>query len=103
MNPENFRWIPREDAAGIADKWLGSFTECGARVGFTQLEPEATLEVGTQDTEEILFLTKGRVSCEGVEHDPQTAFGVKPSERPVPIKALMKSEFFVLRLPRFDP
>ena len=100
MNPENFRWVPRQDEQGVADRWLGSFTECDMRMGFTRLEPDATLQVGNHDTAEILFLTKGRVACNGAEHGPETAFGVDPNEGPISIKAQKESEFFVLRLPR---
>lgn len=103
INPENFRWVLREDTPGIAEKWLGSFTECDMRMGFTRLDSDTTLRVGGSDTGEILFLTKGRVSCDGKEHGPETVFGLEPDEPAMSIKAHDDSEFFVLRLPRLDP
>ena len=72
------------------------------RMGFTRLESDATLQVGNHDTAEILFLTKGRVMCNGAEHGPETAFGVDPNEGPISIKARKESEFFVLQLPRLE-
>jgi hypothetical protein len=101
MNPENFRWIDRGDTPGVADKWLGTFTECGTRVGLTRLDAGATLTAGTHDTAEILFLTQGKVLCRGMEYAPQSAFGFEAHEGPEPIKALEPSEFFVTQMPRF--
>src|SRR5918998_813559 len=41
MNPDAYEWVP-QSAKGVYVKWLGSFTERNARIGFVRLDEGAT-------------------------------------------------------------
>lgn len=99
MDPASYDWIP-EAASGISSKWLGTFTERQARVGFTRLEAGVSLTAGQQSSMELMFLKSGKVSVEGREYGPHSAFEFGPGEA-LSIEALEPSEFFRLVLPRF--
>ena len=101
MNPETYSWVPDASAPGVAYKWLASFTERNARTGFIQVDAGATLSVAPLNAPQILFLTKGAVTCDGNAYPAHTIFGVETNEKAKPIKASERSEFFCVQLPQF--
>ena len=100
MDPSSSEWIP-EATHGVSTKWLGSFTERSARVGFTRVEAGATFPAGEQSSIELLFLSKGLVSLNGREYGPHSAFEFLANEGPIPLKAVAQSEFLRIILPQF--
>ncbi|HTH95777.1 MAG TPA: hypothetical protein VL574_00090 [Stellaceae bacterium] len=101
MNPASFAWIEDDETPGIAHKWLGTFNERGARVGFIRLDAGITFSAGRHRAPEVLFLTKGAVTCQGRDCPMQSAFSVEAGEGPVPITATEPSELLCLQLPVF--
>ncbi len=101
MNPANFDWIPAAGAAGVEHKWLGTFSERGMRVGFIKLAAGATLDAGLHSAPELLFLTKGAVTCREQTCPRHSAFAFDAFEGPVPIAALEPAELLCIQLPTF--
>lgn len=100
MDPTNYEWIP-DGTKGVSSKWLGSFTERAARLGFTRIETNAALLAGDQPSIELVFVSKGKVSVDGLTYGPRSAFEFQPNEGPIPVKALEPSELFRIILPQF--
>jgi hypothetical protein len=100
MNPASFDWTQEPDEPGVSYKWLGSFTEGGARVGFIRLEPGAAYRGGMHHAPELLFVVNGAVGCADRRYTAHTAFGFEVGEGPVPIKATEPSELYCVQLPR---
>lgn len=100
MHPENHAWIP-DGAPGVANKWLGSFTERNVQIGFVQIDAGATFGAGEQPSIELLFLSKGRVTVNGRQYAPHAAFEFLAHEGPVPMKALAQAELLRIILPKF--
>ena len=61
----------------------------------------AVLTPGMGEVPEMIFLTKGAVSCDGQNYPLHTIFGFEAKEGPKPIKALEDCEFFCVQLPLF--
>lgn len=101
MNPGNFDWIDDETTPGVAYRWLGTFSERCARMGFIRVERGAVLTPGMGEVPEMIFLTKGAVNCDDQNYPLHTIFGFEAKEGPKPIKALEDSEFFCVQLPFF--
>jgi len=93
MNPRAFAWLPQGDP-GVAEKWLGTFTERSLRVGFLRLDAGAVFRAGQQPSIEILFQIDGQVSAGGMKYGPQTGYEFQAGEGPVPVEALEPTEFF---------
>ena len=100
MDPSSFEWIP-DATPGVSTKWLGSFTERNTRIAFTRIDAGATFPAGGQSTIELLFVSKGRVSVEGREYGPHSAFEFLPNEGPIPLKAVAQSEVLRIIMPQF--
>jgi hypothetical protein len=100
MDPSSYDWMP-EATPGVSTKWLGSFTERNTRVGFSRIEAGAEFPAGQEPSVELLFLSKGRVSLNGREYGPHTAFEFLAKEGPIAIKAVEECEFLRLVLPQF--
>ncbi len=98
MNPESYRWVEPPESRGVAYKWLGTFTERSTRIGFVRLDKGASLDVGLCPAPELLFLTKGSVTCAERRCSMHTAFGFEGLEGPVPIRANEVSELFVIQI-----
>ncbi|HXQ54054.1 MAG TPA: hypothetical protein VN802_23370 [Stellaceae bacterium] len=56
MDPANYDWLPVEDAPGVAEKFLGVFTERRSTARFVRLDPGATLEAKGRS---IYFVVEG--------------------------------------------
>lgn len=97
MDPEAYAWLPAADE-GVAEKWLGSFTERNLRIGFLRLDAGAVYHAGQFPSIEILFQTKGQVSAGGEKYGPETGYEFLANEGPVPVEAIEPTEFlrFVL-------
>jgi hypothetical protein len=100
MDPSAYAWIP-QGAEGMYVKWLGSFGERSAGIGFIRLDRNAIYGGGERPSVEILFQTKGRVAVSGQEYGPESAFEFLPNEGPIPVRAIEPSEFLCMVLHRF--
>ena len=100
MNPAAYDWID-QGSEGVPVKWLGSFTERNARIGFVRLDANAVYGAGEHPSIEILFLAKGRVAVGDQEYGPATAFEFLANEGPIAIRALEPTEFLCFVLPKF--
>lgn len=100
MNPANYEWIA-DASTGVSTKILGVFTERQTSLGFVRLEAGATFAAGKEASIQLLFLCEGSVSVEGCDSGPHSAFEFQPGEGPVAIKALQRTDFFQMVLPRF--
>jgi hypothetical protein len=100
MNPNAYEWMPTKKQ-GVYVKWLGSFTERNARIGFVRLDPGATYEAGLHPSIEILFLAKGEVSFNNEAYGPESAFEFEANEGPVGLKATRPTEFVCMVLHQF--
>ncbi|KUZ34875.1 MULTISPECIES: hypothetical protein [Burkholderia cepacia complex] len=100
MNPENYAWVT-DSEPGVSVKWLGSFTERNTRIGFVRIEPNAEFSAGMQDATELLYLSKGRVSLNGREFGPESAFEFGANEGPIKILATEPTELLRIVLPKF--
>lgn len=100
MNPEAYSWIRSTDE-GVYEKWLGSFTERNARIGFIRLDQGAVYGAGALPATAILFQTKGRVVVDGQDYVGGSAFEFLPNEGPIPVRALEESEFLCMTLHQF--
>ena len=101
MNPESYDWVETNEP-GIAQKWLGTFTERESRVGFIRVDKGATFNAGLLDRKELLFLARGSVSCKGQDFPKHSAFAFEAHEGPISVKANEASEFLVIHLPKFS-
>jgi hypothetical protein len=100
MDPSAYAWVP-QSAEGVYVKWLGSFTERNARIGFIRLDPNAVYGGGQQPSIELLFQTKGRVVVADREYGPESAFEFLPNEGLIPVRAAEPSEFLCMVLHKF--
>lgn len=100
MNPEAFDWLPQGDP-GVAEKWLGSFTERNLKIGFLRLDAGAVYQAGQHPSIEILFQTKGQVSAGGEKYGPEAGYEFLANEGPVPVEAIERTEFLRVLLHTF--
>lgn len=98
MNPSCFAWVA--DGDGLLHKWLGAFTEGGARVGFVRLERGATYRAGLHYAPELLFVVSGTVDCAGRKYPAHTAFGLDAGEGPIALTGAEASELYCVQLPK---
>ncbi len=56
MNPEHYSWVPLEQAAGVSEKFLGTFTERRSSASFLKLAPGARYEASGRA---VLFVMSG--------------------------------------------
>ncbi|HEY6577083.1 MAG TPA: hypothetical protein VI029_19640, partial [Mycobacterium sp.] len=101
MDPDSFAWLPDPDRPGVTRKLLGAFTERDLRIGLVRLAAGAEYRLGGGEAPEILFLTSGDVTHDGVQHDRLTAFATNVDEAPSVLRATSDAEFLYLKLPTF--
>jgi hypothetical protein len=101
MNPENFPWLDHPEKAGVKEKWLGTFTERGMRVGFARLDPGAAIDIGRHPAPEMLLVLAGEVAVSGKTCGEHTAISVEAHEGPVLLEAARPSELIYIQLPVF--
>lgn len=99
MDPDAFEWVEDTGSAGVAYKWLGSFTERGTRVGFARLEAGAALTIDPRRANHILFLVRGALSTGGRLHPPHTAFNLAVGSEPAEFTAKEASELYCITVP----
>ena len=100
MNPDAYDWLPQE-TMGLYIKWLGSFTERNARIGFVRLDEGAIYDAGLHPSIEILFLTKGEVTLNNESYGPESAFEFGANEGPIGLRASQPTEFLCMVLHQF--
>ncbi len=91
MDPAHYDWLPTEDAPGVAEKRLGSFTERGTSATFYKLDAGARL---TTEGRAIYFVVSGTGKASDTEYRRLTTLFVDAAET-CPIAA--ESETVVLR------
>ncbi len=100
MNPAAYDWLPQGDT-GVAEKWLGRFTERDLRIGFLRLDAGATYQAGRFPSIEILFQINGQVTAGGEKYGPETGYEFLADEGPVPVEAVEPTEFLRVVLHKF--
>ena len=101
MNPDSFSWMKDKNQPGVATKMLGRFTERDVRVAFVQMEKGATYNFGVENSDEVLFLKKGKMTHENVQYGDLTGFATAPEEKPQTLTAIEPSELVYMKLPTF--
>ena len=100
MDPAGYDWIP-DATPGVASKWLGTFTERNARFGFVRIDAGATFSAGMESSIELAFVSKGKVSVDGKQYGPHTAFEFLANEGPIALEAVEQTELLRMILPKF--
>ena len=80
MDPNAYAWVDSRHEPGVARKWLGTFTERETRIGFIRIEKGATFNAGMIDRSELLFLSKGTVTCRNKSYPLHSAFAFEEHE-----------------------
>jgi hypothetical protein len=62
VNPENFAWIPVDGETGVAEKFVGSFTERRTSTRFVRIDPGAAYAVDGKRDIYFVLSGKGRVA-----------------------------------------
>jgi len=100
MDPSAYTWMPT-GTEGVSVKWLVSFAERGARIGFVRVDQGAAYGGGQHPSIEILFQTAGKVALNGQEYGPESAFEFEPNEGPIALRAVEPTEFLCMVLHKF--
>ncbi len=100
MNPAAYAWLPG-DTLGVSVKWMGSFTERAARIGFIRIDAGAVFEGGMMAQTAILYQTSGQVVVDGTDYGPGSAFEFLAGEGPIPVTATDEAEFLCMTLHSF--
>ncbi|MBC2834513.1 hypothetical protein [Paragemmobacter straminiformis] len=100
MDPAAYEWAPT-GMPGVSTKLLGVFTERNIQIRFFKVDAGATMNTGTRDQLEVLFMATGSVTVEGTTYREKTGIELLPSDKPTDIKANAESIFFSVTLPKF--
>jgi len=101
MNPANFSWMADPASQGVSRKLLGAFTEREIRIEFVHLDAAASVELGTRNSAELLFLTQGVLVHEGKNYERNSAFATSSGDRPETLTAVEPTELLYIKLPTF--
>jgi quercetin dioxygenase-like cupin family protein len=94
-DPQRFNWIP--GAAGVARKFLGSFTEREASVEMVRVKPGALWQ-STHDVLRLVFVLSGEGSLNAQRLDAYDTIQVEAGEL-LELRAGSELELFVMGLP----
>jgi hypothetical protein len=98
MYPENYDWVPVEDAPGVETKLMGIFTERETECRFLRLDARARYAVPGR---RIAFVLKGTGKVAGEPYEPYTAtLGSKGEE--ARFEAATETEILILGLPKLE-
>jgi hypothetical protein len=100
MDPAAYEWAPT-GMPGVSTKLLGVFTERNIQIRFFKVDAGATMNTGTRDQLEVLFMATGSITVEGKTYGDKTAIELLPSDKPTDIKANAETIFFSVTLPKF--
>ena len=81
MRSPSYPWVPVAGHAGVAQRHLGYFFECGPNVKMLQIKAGSKLPAYTPDGHRAMFLLSGRLSFDGQEFDALSYF-VCPDGQP---------------------
>ena len=70
MFPQHFRYLKDPAQPGVANKWIGCFTENNVRIGFIRVDAGASLTIGMHTAQQVFFLWQGYDVARW--HDPPT-------------------------------
>lgn len=99
MNPNACEWRPGE-SEGVDEKWLGTFSERKARIGFVRLAEGAAYKAGGFPSIAILFQTSGSIIAGNEEYGAGSAFELLADET-VEMVAREETEFLCMTLHEF--
>lgn len=68
---------------------------------FTWYDENASFDAGLEDSIELMFLAKGKVTVDGKDYGPHSAFELQAKEGPIVFKAVAEAEFLRIVLPKF--
>lgn len=100
MNPAAYDWVPTLEQ-GVFEKWLGTFTERKARVGFIRIDAGAVWTAEPFPAIAILFQTKGKMTVDGQDYAPGSAFEILPTDAAIAFSAQEDAEFVCMVLHEF--
>jgi hypothetical protein len=95
MNVEHYRWMPVDDAPGVTEKALGTFTDCAIRCARYRLDPGASF---TATGRGIYLVLSGRGSVEDRPMRRLTSLYLEGGEEAT-LKADETSEILLMGLP----
>lgn len=98
MDPNSFRWLPDDDAAGVESKHLGTFTERAIWAEILRLRPGAGLTLHRGEARQLLFVLSGSGTINDAPIALHTAIQLEPGEAGR-IACKEKLEILVLGLP----
>jgi hypothetical protein len=78
MDPANYEWLPVEGAPGVAEQFLGVFTERRSTARFLRLDPGATLEATGRS---LFFVVAGEGTVGAEPLRPCTTIYLQRGER----------------------
>ena len=94
IDPANFAWIPRPDADGVSERFLGDFTEAHTHVSMFAIKAGAAWPIGRG----IYFVTSGTGNIGNDGYRAQTVVEVKGEEQ-AQLSANQDTEILCIRLP----
>jgi hypothetical protein len=101
MHPENFAWLPVEGSNGVAEKFMGTFTERKISARFLKLSPGAAFEVsGGRD---IYVVLKGAGDLAGEDYNPYTTLFLEENGETATFEAREETEVLHYHLPNLAP
>ncbi|MEI7784855.1 MAG: hypothetical protein WCK08_10760 [Betaproteobacteria bacterium] len=81
MRTASYPWVPMDRFAGITQRHLGYFFECGPNVKMFSMKAGATLPAGAPNGHRALFLLSGSINFDGEAFDAFSYF-VMPDATP---------------------
>jgi mannose-6-phosphate isomerase-like protein (cupin superfamily) len=100
MQPGNFDWVPLEGQQGVAEKFMGTFTERRASASFFRLDPGASFTVTGRRT--IYVVLKGAGDLEGEDYGQHTTLFLEGADERATFTARDETELLHFRLPNLS-
>ncbi|HEY2792740.1 MAG TPA: hypothetical protein VGJ28_10300 [Micromonosporaceae bacterium] len=101
INPDSFGWVADPASPGASWKSLGVFSERQTKIAFARLDAGASIEIGTEPSNEIAFVVDGRISAAGETHERLTAFGTTKQDPAEKLTAVEPTTIFYIKMPTF--
>jgi hypothetical protein len=97
MHPENFDWVPHEDQDGVAERFMGTFTERKVSASFFKVDSGASFAVSGRRT--IYVVLKGAGTLHGEEYALHTTLFLEDAGERATFTAREETELLHFRLP----
>ena len=95
MRTPSYPWVPT-DKAGVSQRHLGYFFECGPNLKMFSLKAGASLPAGRPQGHRALFLLSGHVRFDGDDFDALSYFVFPDDTAHAELKATQDSELLAL-------